>query len=56
MTSWILLLSTFYADLKRNSWTFSRSIHFEMKYLENGLADYSDTFFGIFKTIHMRAT
>ena len=24
--------------------TFSRNIHFEVKYLENGLADYSDTY------------
>ena len=34
------------ADPKRNSnsQTFSRNIHFEVKYLENGLADYSDTY------------
>ena len=46
MTSWILLFSTFYADLNKNSysWTFSRNIYFEVKYLENGLADYSDTY------------
>ena len=46
MTSGILLFSTFSADLKRNSnsRTFSRNIHFEVKYLENGLADFSDTY------------
>ena len=46
MMSLILLFSTFYADLKRNSHsrTFSRNIHFELKYLENGLADCSDTY------------
>ena len=46
MTSWILLFSTFYADVKKNynSRTFSRNIHFEVKYLENGLADYNDTY------------
>ena len=29
---------------KSNSRTFSLNIHFEMKYLENGLAYYSDTY------------
>ena len=46
MTSSILLFSTFYARFKRNSnsRTFSRNIHFEVRYLENDLADYSDTY------------
>ena len=41
MTSSVLLFSTFYAELKRNSnsLTFSWNIDFEVKYLENGLAD-----------------
>ena len=41
------IVSTFYADLKRNSnsRTVSRNIHFEVKYLKNGLADYSDIIF-----------
>ena len=30
--------------MNSNSQTFSRSIHFEWKYLENGLAGYSDTY------------
>ena len=39
--------SPFYADIKWNSnfRTFSRNIHFEVKYLENGFADYSYTYF-----------
>ena len=43
MTSLILLFSTFYTDIKINSSsrTFSGNIHFEVKYLEKGLADYS---------------
>ena len=46
MTSWILLFSTSYADLNRNSnfRNFSRNIHVEVKYLENGLADCSDIY------------
>ena len=46
MMSWILLFCVFYADIKRNYnfRIFSRNIHFEVKYLENGLADYSDTY------------
>ena len=46
MTSWILLFSTFYAEIKRNSnsRTFSQNIDFELKYLENGLADYSGAY------------
>ena len=61
MTSRILLFCTFYADNKRNSnfRIFSRNIHFEVKYLENGLADYSDTYiilFSISKLFHKRAT
>ena len=34
------------ADIKRNynSLTFSRNISVEVKYLKNGLADYSDTY------------
>ena len=46
MTSLIPLFSTCYADIQRNSnyRTFSRNIHFEVKCLENGLTDYSDTY------------
>ena len=46
MTSWTLLFSTFYADIKRNfnSRILSRNIHFEVKYLENGMANNSDTY------------
>ena len=58
------IVSTFYADLKRNSnsRTVSRNIHFEVKYLKNGLADYSDIYIYIchslafLKLFHVRAT
>ena len=48
----------FYADIKRknsNSRTFSRNVHFEVTYLENGLADYSDRL-EFLKFSRMRAT
>ena len=50
--SWILLFSTCYADIQRNSnsWTFSWNIHFEVKYLKNGLTDYSDTYMAFFSS------
>ena len=49
LTSLILLFSTFYADIKRNSnsRTFSRNIQFEVINLENGLADYRDTYINL---------
>ena len=45
MTSSVLLFYTFYADLKRNSnsRTFSRNIHFEVKYLTYNLYSWSRT-------------
>ena len=45
MASWIPLFSTFYADIRKNcnSQTLSHNIHFEVKYLKNSLAEYSDT-------------
>ena len=57
MMSQILLFSIFYAGIKRNpnSQTFSWNIHFEVKYLDNSLADYSDTHI-IPWLFHMRAT
>ena len=46
ITSSILLFYSFYTDICKisNFRNFSRKFYFELKYLENGLADFSDTY------------
>ena len=46
ITSSILLFYSYYADICKisNFRNFSRKFYFELKYLDNGLADFSDTY------------
>ena len=49
ITSSIILFYSYYADICKNSnfRNFSRKFDFELRYLENGLADFSDTYINL---------
>ena len=51
ITSSILLFYSYYADICKisNFRNFSRKFYFEPKYLENGLADFSDIYISFFR-------